>query len=155
MTTTLEPLRLPDATAIFLREWPVPDGVARRGSLLLVHGLGEHSGRYSHVAERLAAMGLHVRGYDHRGHGESDGARGSVPHPEALLDDLRAVFDDLPARAEGDAAPPFLLGHSMGGAASPSRAARSSNTARRSSSSASGCGTDPRAPSDSPCPRWS
>ena len=60
-------------------------------------------------------MGLHVRGYDHRGHGESDGARGSVPHSEALLDDLRAVFDDLAARAEGDAAPPFLLGHSMGG----------------------------------------
>ena len=118
MTTTLEPLRLPDATAIFLREWPVPDGVARRGSLLLVHGLGEHSGRYAHVGERLAAMGLHVRGYDHRGHGESGGARGAVPHPDTLLDDLRAVFDDLAAHARtvGDTAPPFLLGHSMGGA---------------------------------------
>jgi alpha-beta hydrolase superfamily lysophospholipase len=77
-----------------------------------VHGLGEHSGRYAHVAERLAAQGLHVRGYDHRGHGESGGPRGSVPHPDALLDDLRAVFDDL----AGDGAPPFLLGHSMGGA---------------------------------------
>ena len=118
MPTTLEPLRLPDGTAIFLREWPVPAGVARRGSLLLVHGLGEHSGRYAHVAERLAALGLHVRGYDHRGHGESAGARGSVPHPDALLDDLRAVFDDLDAhgRAADDGAPPFLLGHSMGGA---------------------------------------
>jgi alpha-beta hydrolase superfamily lysophospholipase len=113
MATALEPLRLPDGAEIFLREWAVPGGVARRGSLLLVHGLGEHSGRYAHVAERLAAIGLHVRGYDHRGHGESGGPRGSVPHPDALLDDLRAVFDDL---AGGEAPPPFLLGHSLGGA---------------------------------------
>lgn len=111
----LDPLRLSDGTTIFLREWPVPDGTAPRGAVLLVHGLGEHSGRYAHVAERLAALGLHVRGYDHRGHGESGGARGSVPHPDALLDDLRAVFEDL-ARQTADDAPPFLLGHSLGGA---------------------------------------
>ena len=118
MTTTLEPLRLPDGAAIFLREWPVPAGVARRGSVLLVHGLGEHSGRYAHVAERLAALGLHARAYDHRGHCESGGPRGSVPGPDALLDDLRAVFEDLHAgaRSAGDGAPPFLLGHSLGGA---------------------------------------
>jgi alpha-beta hydrolase superfamily lysophospholipase len=116
-STTLEPLRLPDGTAIFLREWAVPDAVARRGSVLLVHGLGEHSGRYAHVAEMLAAMGLHVRGYDHRGHGESPGDRGAIPHPAALLDELRAVFEDLDAggRAAGDTAAPFLLGHSLGG----------------------------------------
>jgi alpha-beta hydrolase superfamily lysophospholipase len=111
--TTLEPLRLPDGAQIFLREWLVPDGVVRRGALLLVHGLGEHSGRYAHVGERLAGLGLHVRAYDHRGHGESGGPRGSVPGPETLLDDLRAVFADL---AGQDAAPPFLLGHSLGGA---------------------------------------
>jgi alpha-beta hydrolase superfamily lysophospholipase len=118
MPTALEPLRLPDGAAILLRDWPVPEGVVRRGSVLLVHGLGEHSGRYAHVGERLAALGLHVRGYDHRGHGESPGARGSIPHPDALLDDLRAVFEDLDghARATGDTAAPFLLGHSMGGA---------------------------------------
>jgi alpha-beta hydrolase superfamily lysophospholipase len=106
-------MRLPDGTTIHLREWPVPEGTAERGALLLVHGLGEHSGRYAHVGARLAALGLHVRGYDHRGHGESGGPRGSLPHPEALLDDLRAVFDDLAARG---GAPPFLLGHSLGGA---------------------------------------
>src|SRR5215210_5040310 len=111
----LDPLRLPDGTTIFLREWPVPAGTEERGALLLVHGLGEHSGRYAHVGERLAALGLHVRAYDHRGHGESSGPRGSVPHPEALLDDLRAVFDDLAGR-HGDDAAPFLLGHSLGGA---------------------------------------
>jgi alpha-beta hydrolase superfamily lysophospholipase len=106
-------MRLPDGTDLFLREWPVPAGTPERGSLLLVHGLGEHSGRYAHVGGRLAALGLHVRGYDHRGHGESAGPRGSLPHPDALLHDLRAVFDDLGAARD---APPFLLGHSLGGA---------------------------------------
>jgi alpha-beta hydrolase superfamily lysophospholipase len=104
-------LQLADGTALALRDWPLPAGVERRGAILLVHGLGEHAGRYAHVAERLAAIGLAVRGYDHRGHGRSGGARGSIPHPDALLDDARAVFEDL--RGDGEA--PFLLGHSMGG----------------------------------------
>jgi alpha-beta hydrolase superfamily lysophospholipase len=121
-------LRLPDGTETFVREWPVPDGVARRGSILLVHGLGEHIGRYGHVAERLAALGLEACGYDLRGHGRSAGPRGSIPHADALLDDLRFVFDDLErrGRAAGDTDPtssgstgdaaPMLLGHSLGGA---------------------------------------
>ena len=110
-------LRLPDGTATFVRDWPVPAGVTRRGSILLVHGLGEHSGRYGHVAERLAALGLEVCGYDLRGHGRSEGARGSIPRDDALLDDLRLVFGELDrrGRAAGDDAPPLLLGHSLGG----------------------------------------
>lgn len=110
-------LRLPDGTATFVRGWPVPAGVARRGSILLVHGLGEHSGRYAHVADRLTALGLEVRGYDLRGHGRSEGARGSLPHADALLEDLRVVFEDLDRRGReaGDDAAPLLLGHSLGG----------------------------------------
>lgn len=107
-------MRLPDGTELSLRDWAVPEGTEVRGSVLLVHGLGEHCGRYAHVAERLGGLGLRVRGYDHRGHGDSAGARGSVPHPDALLDDLRVVFDGL--AAEWSDAPPFLLGHSLGGA---------------------------------------
>ena len=94
---------------LHLRDWPVPAGLPRRGSVLLVHGLGEHAGRYVHVAERLSALGLEVRGYDHAGHGRSEGPRGGVAHPDAMLDDLRDVFTGLPA-------PAFLLGHSLGGA---------------------------------------
>ena len=101
--------------APFVRDWPVPDGVARRGAILLVHGLGEHSGRYEHVGARLAALGLEARGYDLAGHGRSGGARGGLAHPEALLDDLQAAFAALADRG-GEGAPPFLLGHSMGGA---------------------------------------
>jgi alpha-beta hydrolase superfamily lysophospholipase len=110
-------LQLPDGTATFTREWATADEVPRRGSILLVHGLGEHSGRYDHVAARLTAIGLAVHGYDLRGHGRSDGPRGSLPHDDALLDDLRFVFEDIDrrGRAAGDERPPLLLGHSLGG----------------------------------------
>jgi alpha-beta hydrolase superfamily lysophospholipase len=101
-------LQLPDGSATFTREWTPSGGGARRGAVLLVHGLGEHCGRYDHVAERLCAIGLAVHGYDLRGHGRSDGPRGSIPGDETLLDDLRFVFEQLdPA--------PIVLGHSLGG----------------------------------------
>ena len=47
--------------------------------VLLVHGLGEHAGRYDHVARRLNGWGFAVRGYDQYGHGESGGVRGALP----------------------------------------------------------------------------
>jgi alpha-beta hydrolase superfamily lysophospholipase len=100
-----------------MRRWEPPAPDARRGSVLLVHGLGEHGGRYERVAELLTGLGLEVRSYDQRGHGQSGGPRGGIPHPDALLEDLRQVFSDLEedGRGAGDTEPPFLLGHSMGG----------------------------------------
>jgi alpha-beta hydrolase superfamily lysophospholipase len=111
------PVLTPDGTEIFTQRWTVPEGRERRGSLLLVHGLGEHSGRYAGVARMLNDAGLEVCAYDHRGHGRSAGGRGVLPHADALLDDLRLVFGGLTAEAReaGDAEPPLLLGHSMGG----------------------------------------
>ena len=110
-------LRLADGTATFVRRWAVPDGVERRGSILLVHGLGEHSGRYEHVAARLAPLGLEVCGFDLRGHGRSDGERGSIPRDHALLEDVGVVFGELERRGRdaGDDSAPLLLGHSLGG----------------------------------------
>jgi alpha-beta hydrolase superfamily lysophospholipase len=69
------------------------------------------------VARAATALGLEVRGYDQRGFGRSAGARGTVPHPEALVDDAAELFARYAdeRRAAGDAAPPFVLGHSMGG----------------------------------------
>ncbi len=92
-------------------------GDAGGGSLLLVHGLGEHARRYDHVAAAITGLGLEVRGYDQRGFGRSGGPRGSLPHPDALLDDLAFMFGRLgeERRRQGDFAPPFVLGHSLGG----------------------------------------
>jgi alpha-beta hydrolase superfamily lysophospholipase len=98
---------------LFERSWPVPAGTEVRGSIVIVHGLGEHSGRYELLGRHLAALGYTVLGYDLRGHGASPGARGGLSSPEELLDDLRAVF--ATAGSAGGRAP-FLLGHSMGGA---------------------------------------
>jgi alpha-beta hydrolase superfamily lysophospholipase len=117
MAATGTALRTADGIDLHVRPWRVPAGTPRRGSLLLVHGIGEHSGRYEDVAEALTALGLEVRSFDLRGHGLSGGARGVVPSATALVDDVAHAFAALAAdvRAGGDAEPPFLLGHSMGG----------------------------------------
>ncbi|MCM5679184.1 lysophospholipase [Schlegelella sp. S2-27] len=109
--SSLAELTVADGTQLALRAWPAPETPAR-AAVLIVHGLGEHSGRYEHVAQRLRSWGFAVTGYDHRGHGRSQGPRGGLRHPHDLLSDLAAVVDHL--RAQG-AAPLLLLGHSMGG----------------------------------------
>lgn len=96
-----------------LRDWPVGEGQAR-ATVLLVHGLGEHIGRYAALAGRLNAWGHAVRGYDQYGHGHSAGPRGGLTADNQLLDDLAAVVDAT--RAQQPAGQPLvLLGHSLGG----------------------------------------
>ncbi|RZU01188.1 alpha/beta hydrolase [Rivibacter subsaxonicus] len=105
-----------DGLALARRRWPptLDNGAAARGSVVLVHGLGEHIGRYAHVAAKLAAAGWAVSGCDLRGHGHSPGRRGDAPDGEALLRDIAASLDA--ARAEAPAGTPLvLLGHSLGG----------------------------------------
>jgi alpha-beta hydrolase superfamily lysophospholipase len=82
--------------------------------VLLVHGLGEHMGRYAALARDLNTWGYAVRAYDQYGHGASDGPRGGLPSATRLLDDLAQVVDQTRAgMAAGQ--PLLLLGHSMGG----------------------------------------
>jgi alpha-beta hydrolase superfamily lysophospholipase len=83
-----------------------------RGTVLIVHGLGEHLGRYSHVARRLHDAGWAVSLYDQRGHGRSDGPRGAIAADDDLLADLGNVID---AVRQQQPAPLVLLGHSLGG----------------------------------------
>lgn len=100
-----------DGSALHVTDYLLPMAQAR-GSIVLMHGLGEHSGRYGHVAEFFTNCGLAVRTYDHRGHGRSEGRRGDVINSHTLVQDAQIVVDDFAAQFTG---PPFLLGHSMGG----------------------------------------
>jgi alpha-beta hydrolase superfamily lysophospholipase len=87
--------------------------------VLLVHGLGEHAGRYATLAQTLNHWGFAVRGYDQYGHGLSGGLRGALPNATRLLDDLAAVIDhtraELGSTQQDSAQRLILLGHSMGG----------------------------------------
>jgi len=106
-----ERLATRDGLQLHLQAWPAES--AARGSVLIVHGLGEHIGRYRHVAAQLNAWGWDAFGYDQRGHGRSQGKRGALAQADDLLHDLAAVIDAL--RAARPTGPLVLLGHSMGG----------------------------------------
>ena len=98
-----------DGQPLFLRNWPRAHA---RGAALIVHGLGEHSGRHARLASWFNRRGYAVRSYDQRGHGQSPGRRGALRHADDLLMDLAAVYAHYAATL---AQPPLLLGHSMGG----------------------------------------
>jgi alpha-beta hydrolase superfamily lysophospholipase len=112
--STLSTFTASDGDNLALQDWPLPEGLALRGVVVLVHGLGEHAGRYDHVARQLNSWGFAVRGYDQYGHGESNGVRGALPTPTRLVDDLADVIDSTRMRMQSGV-PLILLGHSMGG----------------------------------------
>jgi len=136
-STVLAPFTARDGENLALYEWPLDAWAEEMGRyapppravVVLVHGLGEHAMRYEHVASRLMEWGFAVRAYDQRGHGESGGPRGVLPHDNTLLDDLAEVVDDTRLRCirllqdsvshragpESDQIPMVLLGHSLGG----------------------------------------
>ncbi|MGB6095296.1 MAG: lysophospholipase [Comamonas thiooxydans] len=103
-----------DATQLALRDWPLAPGVKPRAQVLLVHGLGEHSGRYAVLAQRLNELGFALRAYDQYGHGLSGGPQGGLTSDMRLLDDLAVVLDATRA-AMPRHQPLVLLGHSLGG----------------------------------------
>jgi acylglycerol lipase len=97
---------------IFWQSW-APDGASARAVVVIVHGAGEHSGRYQHVAERLTTKRYAVYALDHQGHGRSEG-------PRALIDRIDRAVSDIDglvtmARGAYPELPVFMLAHSMGG----------------------------------------
>jgi alpha-beta hydrolase superfamily lysophospholipase len=102
-----------DGVGLFAREWFPEEPSQVRATVVLVHGIGEHSGRYSHVAEFLSQRSISVLGFDLRGHGRSQGLRGDTPSYDQFLNDIgqriRSARDVFPGRKI------FLLGHSLGG----------------------------------------
>jgi len=101
-----------DGVQFYARGWE-PQASTPKGVVCLVHGHGEHVGRYDHVGEALSAAGYALLGFDQRGHGRSAGQRGHIPSYEALLDDIALLLEQAMNRYP--ALPLFLYGHSMGG----------------------------------------
>lgn len=101
--------------SIFTQRW-LPkdnlDSVSRPCGVYLMHGTGEHCGRYEELARALTEAGWVVGAHDHPGHGHSAGKRGSV-YPNGLLAVQAAI--QIQTFAEETGAPPILFGHSLGG----------------------------------------
>ena len=83
-----------------------------RAVVALVHGIGEHSGRYPALVTRLTAAGFAVCGFDHRGHGQSPGRRGHIGSWVEYREDVRAFLAVTAKQFPGT--PMFLYGHSLG-----------------------------------------
>ncbi|MBN3518510.1 lysophospholipase [Algoriphagus lutimaris] len=102
----------PDGVKLYLQAW-MPD--QPKASLLLIHGLGEHSGRYTALAETLVSIGVSVFSFDGRGHGKS-----APNEPDAYFESYLSYLEDIhvlfeKAKNYQASLPIFLYGHSMGG----------------------------------------
>ena len=104
---------LADGTRLYAWQSDPSPSVPLRGAVGIVHGMGEHSGRYEHVAAYLNEAGYAVLAFDQIGHGRSEGRRGHAPSYESLL----AGIDRMTQEAQGlyPDIPYYLYGHSMGG----------------------------------------
>ena len=100
-----------DGIDFFVRGWE-PDHKPK-AVVALVHGLGEHTGRYEHVAKAMTEAGYALVGFDLRGHGKSSGIRGHFPSLDAVMQDIKDFFAFLTMRYPD--LPQFLYGHSLGG----------------------------------------
>ncbi len=88
------------------------DIIDSKGTIIITHGIAEHSGRYEEITGKLNQAGYSVVRYDVRGHGQSQGKRGALKSFHQFIDDLHALVVEekkkLPKKL-------FLIGHSMGG----------------------------------------
>jgi acylglycerol lipase len=94
------------------RRWWRPDRPT--AVIVLVHGAGEHCGRYEHVAQRLVDDGYAVHALDHRGHGRSQGPRALIDRVDHAVTDLDALVSAAVQHESAAAIPVLMVGHSMG-----------------------------------------
>jgi acylglycerol lipase len=99
-----------DGQQLYHEIWPAPG--ATRATVVVVHGYGEHCGRYQNAVGALRPRGFELFTFDYRGHGQAGGRRGHIDHFAEYLDDLDRALEL--ARGRGNR-PLFLLGHSLGG----------------------------------------
>lgn len=100
-----------DGLDLFAQAWE-PDVVQPKAVACLVHGIGEHSSRYAHVAEAFNKEGIILFTADLRGHGRSAGTRGHINSIEDYMGDIDLLFEQARSRYTG--LPLFLYGHSLG-----------------------------------------
>ena len=98
-------------SGLFYRSWLAADQPS--AVVLISHGLGEHSGRYEHVAAAFNAAGLHAYALDHLGHGQSPGKRAFVSRFSELTDGVAELRAHI--AHEHPSMPVYLVGHSLGG----------------------------------------
>lgn len=107
-----EYITTPDGTRLLARTWQQGENATRRGTVVLVHGYSEHSGRYDHVASYLVQQGYVVHAHDSRGHGGSRGAQlGYFERFDLLSDDLAWFVERVRSATDRSI---FLISHSMG-----------------------------------------
>lgn len=94
---------------LFAQSW-LPDGPAK-AAIVIVHGFGEHSGRYSHVVDYLLLKNYALYSYDHRGHGRSPGQRGHINSWAEYRTDLERFVAYVQSQTK---LPLFIFAHSMG-----------------------------------------
>ena len=99
-----------DGLSLYFQGWQTEQN--QKGVICLVHGLGEHSGRYEHWAALLNQAGYTVLAYDLRGHGKSGGMRGHISSFNDYLNDTDLLLKEAKDRYPG--VPQFLYGHSLG-----------------------------------------
>ncbi len=99
-----------DGLKLYFQGWETEQNL--RGIICLVHGLGEHSGRYSYWAELLNQAGYTVLAYDLRGHGKSGGMRGHINSFDEYLKDTDILLNE--ANNRFTLQPCFIYGHSLG-----------------------------------------
>ncbi len=100
-----------DGVKLYFQCWQTDQ--SPKGIVCMVHGLGEHSGRYAHWADLLNKAGYEFMAYDLRGHGKSEGQRGHVSSFDDYVKDTDLLLQEAEARFPG--MPRFLYGHSLGG----------------------------------------
>lgn len=112
MNRTEGTLVTPTGSTIFYQSWS-PDSALPRAALAVVHGFGEHSELYRHLADYFVDRGYEVYALDLRGHGRSAGARGFIRKWEEYREDVDTLVKV--ARESLPSLPVYLIGHSMGG----------------------------------------
>lgn len=96
--------------SVYVQQW---EAAMSQAIVCIVHGLGEHAGRYEPIAQELVKLGLTVYAFDQQGHGHHPGRRGSIESYSSLLNDIAAMLSWIRQR-HGESRL-ILMGHSMGG----------------------------------------